>query len=161
MKKSQHLHQLITKGLTLGLILASTDLTAAAKETSDFLKLVAETNGNITTKPMTEDALLLEVNQEGADLYNSLPPEGKTLAVKLAARACNGGNDCRGQNACRSEQNACMGQGSCKGQTICSFSDKNQAVKTAAKLMEEKRKELQKPVEPETKKENTTTESHA
>lgn len=161
MKKSHHLHQIVTKGLTLGLILASAELTGATKETSDFLKLVAETNGNITTKPMTEDALLLEVNQEGGDLYNSLSPEGKKLAIKLAARACNGGNDCKGQNACRSEQNACMGQGSCKGQTICSFSDKNQAVKTAAKLMEEKRKELQAPAVQDLSAPKQNKDSHA
>lgn len=135
----------MVKGIAVGLLISTSHLSSEEKKEakSDFLKLVASTNGNITQKPIDEDELLLQLNQEGADQYELLDKEGKALAIKLAARACNGGNDCKHQNACRTEKNACMGQGECKGQTVCAFSDKNQAVRTAEKLMKEKRDALQ------------------
>jgi hypothetical protein len=110
---------------------------------SDFLELIESTKGNITERQLTEDDLLLELNQNTADLYKSLSPEGQQLALKLASRSCNGNNDCAGTNACRTTNNLCAGQGKCKGLTKCAFSDKNLAVKVAAKKMAEKRKELQ------------------
>ena len=111
---------------------------------SDFLELIAKTKGNITERKLTKDELLLELNQEGADLFNSLSPEGQQLAIKLASRGCNNNNDCAGENACHTDRNKCAGKGKCKGQTKCAFSDKNLAVKVAAKKMEEKRMQLQK-----------------
>ena len=41
-------------------------------------------------------------------------------------------------------KNTCAGQGQCKGQTKCAFSDKNVAVRVAAKKMAEKREALLK-----------------
>lgn len=143
--KTPDLHRIMVAGITAGLLLSHQTLQGKDKETqSDFLQLIATTKGNITFRPLTESDLMLELNQEGADLYKSLNPEGQKLALKLASRSCNNMNDCKGENACRTEENECAGKGKCKGQTKCAFSDKNYAVKVAAKLMAEKRKELQK-----------------
>lgn len=96
-------------------------------------------NGNLGYHLMTEDELLLELNDEATKLYNSLSPEGKALAREVASQRCNGTNDCKGLNACQTEHNKCAGQGSCKGTSKCAFSDKNLAVKVVAKKMAEKR----------------------
>jgi hypothetical protein len=140
----RNLYDAIIAGITAGLILSHSPLIGEEADNSDFMKLVASTKGNINFKPLTEEDLLLELNQESADLYHSLSPEGQKLALKLASRSCNNMNDCKGENACRTKDNKCAGLGLCKGKTKCSFSDKNYAVKVAAKLMAEKRKELQK-----------------
>lgn len=146
--KKQNLQCLMIAGMATGLIFSHQTLQGEDQPNSNFLELVASTKGNITFKPLTEEDLLLEVNQETAELYKSLSPEGQQLALKLASRSCNGMNDCKGENACRTKDNSCAGQGQCKGKTKCAFSDKNYAVKVAAKLMAEKRKELQKPSPP-------------
>lgn len=96
-------------------------------------------SGNLGYHLMTEDELLLELNDEGVKQYKSLSPEGKTLAIKLASQRCAQTNSCKGQNACKTDSNDCAGLGECKGQSKCGFSDKNLAVKIAAKLMAEKR----------------------
>lgn len=88
---------------------------------------------------MTEDELLLELNEEGKALYNSLDAEGKELARKVASARCQGSNECKGLNACQTDKNSCAGQGSCKAQGKCAVGDKNFAVKLAAKKMQEKR----------------------
>ena len=109
---------------------------------------VAEVNQNLnasndqyTSKSqlMTEDQLKSQLNDQGKQLYNSLTPEGKAMAVKLASRSCKGTNDCKGQNACKAEDHSCAGKGSCAGTSICSFKDKNMAVKIAAQKQAEKR----------------------
>ncbi len=140
----KELHRLMMAGITVGLCLSSHSLKGEEKKASSgFLELVASTNGNITFREMTKDDLLLELNQEGADLFNSLSPEGQKFALKIASRSCNNMNDCKGENACRTDKNKCAGQGECKGQTKCAFSDKNLAVKVAARKMAEKRQILQ------------------
>ncbi len=88
---------------------------------------------------LTEDELLLQLNDEGIKQYNSLSPEGKKLALKVASAMCQGTNECKGLNACKTDQNDCAGKGKCKGQGKCSISDKNLAVKLVAKKMAEKR----------------------
>ena len=92
-------------------------------------------NGNIGYYVFSEDDLLIELNEKGEALYNSLSEEGKELARKVASQRCNGTNECAGLNACQTESNACAGKGSCKGQTKCAISDKNLAVKIAAAKM--------------------------
>lgn len=143
--KQKNLRQIMLTGLSTGIILSHLSLYGESKDkpSSDFLELIANTKGNITFRELTEDDLLLELNEDGANLYHSLSPEGKKLALKLASRSCNNMNDCKGENACATDKNKCSGQGLCKGQTKCAFSDKNLAVKVAAKKMAEKRRELQ------------------
>jgi hypothetical protein len=97
---------------------------------------------NLTYHQVTEDELFGMVNSKSWALYQSLDPEGKALALKLASQTCNNTNDCKGQNACKTDQNDCAGQGSCKGKSKCAFGNKNDAVKVAAKLMAEKRGKL-------------------
>lgn len=95
--------------------------------------------GNLGYHLMTEDELLLELNDEGYKLYQSLSPEGKLLARKVASSRCNGANECKGLNACKTDKNECAGKGSCKGQGKCAIADKNLAVKLVAKKMAGKR----------------------
>ena len=124
-------------GLASGCLLSSQNATAEAAKDGASTEL--QDNGNIGYHLFTEDELMLELNDEGAKTYNSLTPEGKALARKLASQRCNATNDCAGQNACRTEKNECAGKGACKGKSKCSFSDKNLAVKVASELMKKKR----------------------
>jgi hypothetical protein len=143
--KKQNIQHLMLSGIMGGIILSHQALTGEElKASSDFLTLVANTNGNIAARPLTEEELLLELNQDGADLFHSLSPEGQQLALQIASRGCNGLNNCAGENACATERNKCAGEGSCKGLTKCAVSDKNLAVKIAAKKMAKKRQSLQK-----------------
>lgn len=109
---------------------------------SHFFQMIEETRGNIAAHPLTRDELLLELNDDMARVFESLPPDGQKLALELASRGCNGNNQCKGLNACRTEKNACAGLGACKGQTKCAFGDKNHAVRVAAQFMEKKREGL-------------------
>lgn len=93
---------------------------------------------------MTEQELLLELNDNGLALYNSLSPDGKQLAREVASQRCARTNSCKGLNACATEKNKCAGQGGCMGQTKCGFSDKNLAVKVVAEKMKAKRESLGK-----------------
>lgn len=162
MSNKKNLSKRMLVGLACGVLSAQASV-LAENQTEQFpslLKLAAESGGNITQYQMTKEDLMLEVTQEGADLFNSLSPEGQALALKIASRACNGNNDCKGQNACRTQYNSCMGQGECKGKTKCSVSDKNLAVKLAAQVMERKRQELQQAPSTQTTPthaQNTTT----
>lgn len=88
---------------------------------------------------MTEDQLMSQLNDQGKQMYNSLSPEGKALAIKLASRSCKGTNDCKGLGACKTNEHSCAGKNSCAGTSKCSFKDKNLAVKVAAQKMSEKR----------------------
>lgn len=124
----------------------------AAREISEDTKLqdpskvnageYAEANSsNLGYHLMTEDELLLEMNDAGVKQYKALSPEGQALARKLASQRCAGTNDCKGENACKTEKNSCAGKGGCKGTTKCALSDKNLAVKLAADKMAAKRNE--------------------
>jgi hypothetical protein len=95
--------------------------------------------GNMGYHLMTEDELMLELNNEGVALYNSLDKEGKELARYVASQRCMASNACKGLNACQDAKHACMGKGECKGLGKCSVADKNLAVKLVAKKMAEKR----------------------
>lgn len=95
--------------------------------------------GNLGYHLLAEDELTLELNDDGLKNYETLSPEGKALARKLASQRCGGSNDCKGQNACKTDSNDCAGQGNCKGKSKCAISDKNLAVKLASKIMAEKR----------------------
>lgn len=136
-------------GITSGLLASNLSPLLAANQEgqldSDFMKLIQETGGNITFRSLTEEDLLLELNNDGAQLFKSLSPEGQQLALQIASRSCNGENRCAGQNACATSENKCAGQGKCKGRTKCAFSDKNLAVKVAAKIMAEKRQKAFNP----------------
>lgn len=88
---------------------------------------------------MSEDELLLQLNDQAAKQYQALSPEGKALAREVASQRCQGTNQCKGLNACQTDKNNCAGQGSCKGQTKCAFSDKNIVIKLVTKKMAEKR----------------------
>jgi hypothetical protein len=88
---------------------------------------------------LSEEELLLELNDEGTKKYNSLSPEGKTLAREVASQRCQYTNRCKGLNACQTDNNKCAGLASCKGKTKCAFSDKNLAVKLVSEKMEQKR----------------------
>lgn len=88
---------------------------------------------------MTENELMSQLNDDGKATYRGLDAEGKALALKLASQDCKGKNDCKGLNSCKSAENSCAGQGSCRGKSQGPFSDKNNAVKLAAKKMAQKR----------------------
>jgi hypothetical protein len=98
-------------------------------------------DGNLGYHLMTEDELLLELNQEGTALYQSLSPEGKKLALLVASARCNQTNECAGLNACATDSNSCAGKGSCKGEGKCAIADKNLAVKLVSQKMAKKRGE--------------------
>lgn len=100
--------------------------------------------GNMGYKLMTEEELSLELTQDGFNLYKTLTPEGKKLALEVASRRCGSTNSCKGLNACATEENTCAGKGSCKGKTKCAIGDKNLAIRLVAKKMNEKRENLTK-----------------
>lgn len=101
-------------------------------------------DGNLGYHMMTEEELLVELNDEGVKQYQSLSPEGKEIAREIASARCNGTNHCKGRNACKTDENDCAGKGSCKGKGKCAVSDKNLAVKLAADVMANKRAEVLK-----------------
>lgn len=149
---TQFLRRSALKGLVTGLLFSQILLESAEEASPTPIKegqkkkalmdLAASTGGNVTFHLMSEQELLLELNEASAKLFRSLSQEGRALALKLASRSCNGTNVCKGQNACRTDKNSCYGQGSCKGQTVCGFANKNDAVKLASDLMTKKRAEL-------------------
>lgn len=100
-------------------------------------------NGNLNYHVLTEEELLLELNDKGRAMYQNLDDDGKKLAIKVASQMCNGTNECSGLNACQTDKNKCAGQGSCKGQSKCAISDKNLAVKLVSEKMAKKRKALE------------------
>lgn len=151
---TRFLRRSAVKGLLTGLLFSQI-LLEAMEESSpavskegqkkkSLMDLAASTGGNVTFHLLSEQELLIELNEAGAKLFRSLSQEGKALALKLASRSCNGTNECKGQNACRTDKNSCYGQGSCKGQTVCGFANKNDAVKLASDLMAKKRAEIKK-----------------
>ena len=131
----------IASGLCATLDIHAIDTKPATKEETD------PNAGNLGYHLMTEDEFLLELNDEGYNLYMGLTPEGKALAREVASSRCNGTNKCKGLNACATSSNACAGQGSCEGKGKCGISDKNLAVKLAAKKMGDKRVQISKPAQ--------------
>lgn len=92
-----------------------------------------------TGKAMSESELMSQLNSNGKATYQSLSPEGKALALKLASQSCKGMNACKGLGSCKSATNSCAGKNGCRGQSAGPFKDKNVAVKVAAQHMAEKR----------------------
>jgi hypothetical protein len=137
--KKQDLQKLALLGLFSGLILTQQ---AQAESNTKESPLQDAAAGNMGYFLMTEDDLMLEVNQENWDLFQSLSPEGKKLALKVASQRCNNTNECKGLNACKTDSNECAGKGGCKGTSKCAFADKNLAVKVVADQMAKKRKGL-------------------
>lgn len=126
---------------------AETNKNSKSQNPSNYFALLAEKDkddGNLGYHKYTEDELLLELNDKGTALYNSLDAEGKALALLVASQRCDHTNECAGLNACQTEKNACAGQGACKGQGKCAFSDKNLAVKAVADKLAKKRAEANK-----------------
>lgn len=133
-------------GLTAGCVAVNPLLAADATATKPAATTTDDPNaGNMGYHLLTEDELLLDLNDEGYKLYMTLTPEGKALAREVASTRCNGSNACAGLNACASDKNKCLGQGACKGQSKCAISDKNLAVKLVAKKMADKRNQTLKP----------------
>lgn len=150
--KKNDFQKLALMGLTTGLLVAQGVYASGDEKAKDAksAKVVYDpatfdpSEGNIGYHVMTEDELLIELNDEGAKLYNSLDAKGKELARVVASQRCNGMNECKGLNACQTDKNPCAGKGECKGQSKCAFSDKNLAVKVAAEKvkMTDKRNNL-------------------
>jgi hypothetical protein len=141
MNKSK-LNHLMVAGITSGVLCAHSVHGATPSPNDSLMQRAAETGGNVAHYLMTEDELLIQLNDEGAQVYKSLSPEGKQLALSVASRSCNGTNECAGLNACATDSNKCAGLGTCKGQTKCAISDPNLAVKLVAKKMAEKREKV-------------------
>lgn len=150
--KKNDFRKLALMGLATGLLVsesvnaaedAKTKETKPAKEAADS-STYNPNDENSTYHLMTEDELLLELNEDGVKLYNSLDPKGKELARFVASQSCNGTNTCKGLNACQTDKNPCAGKGECKGLSKCAFSDKNLAVKVVAEKikMADKRNNL-------------------
>lgn len=91
------------------------------------------------TRTMSETELKAQLTPDVKATFDGLSSEGKALALKLANQTCQGKNDCKGLNSCKTAENSCAGTGACKGTTPGPFTDKNKAVKVAAKKMAEKR----------------------
>lgn len=142
MKKCD-LKKLALMGLSSGLLITSqlhataptlkTSLSQTPKEHKD------NNDGNVGYHVMSEDELLLELNDDGITQYKSLDAKGKELALKVASMRCNGTNQCAGLNACQTDKNDCAGKGKCQGQGKCAISDKNLAVKLVYDKMAKKR----------------------
>lgn len=169
--KEEHLKKLAVIGLTTGLLIsphkpliakealsiinqnltlladASSEKTDSKKESGQVDKetneLIEKSEAqNLNYHKVTEDELYGLVNTKTWQLYQSLDPVGKALALKIASQTCNNQNDCKHQNACQTASNPCAGKGDCKAKSKCNMSDKNIAVKIAAQVMEERRKGL-------------------
>lgn len=142
--KKKDLRKLAIIGLSSGLLI-STQVNAAstppAKTTAQLSQSDSNNNndGNLGYHDMSEDELLLELSPEGAEMYNSLTPEGKELARKVASMRCNKTNSCKGLNACQTATNSCAGKGACRNTGKCAIGDKNLAVKLARDKMAQKR----------------------
>lgn len=145
MKKDTYA-KLALMGLISGTLASPLDAaTPSHAKSTDKPASIDYNDSNLGYHLMTEDDLLLELNDEGYKQYMSLSPEGKALAREVASGRCDHTNQCKGLNACATDKNDCAGKGECKGQGKCSLSDKNLAVKLVAKKMAEKRTQTLKP----------------
>ncbi|MBA3971309.1 MAG: hypothetical protein H0X46_04075 [Bacteroidetes bacterium] len=111
------------------------------KTTSDTTT-IDPAGGNMNYHLMTEEELLLELNEEGTALYKQLSPQGKALALHTASQMCAGGNQCKGLGACADDKHDCAGKNSCEGKGKCAIADKNLAVKLVSKKMEGERAKM-------------------
>lgn len=145
--QKRNVKKLIILGMASGALFANQAANSAEKPDSSSKKstsaVLAAENGNMGYHLMSEDELMVQLNDAGIKLYNSLSPEGKTLAREVASMHCNGTNPCKHLNACQTDKNACAGKGDCKHQSKCAVSDPNLAVKLAAEKMAEKRQKAQ------------------
>ncbi len=149
--KKRDLNRLALLGVASGLMTlcqakATAEETKGTEQTTSGKKDTAKdsNDGNLGYHLYTEDELLLELNDQGRAMYNSLDPEGKALARYVASQRCDHTNKCKGLNACQTDKNSCAGKGDCKGQGKCAISDKNLAVKLVYDKMAKKRAEANK-----------------
>lgn len=146
-----HWKKLALLGMTSGLMLSnSLGAENSSSKPSDIKKSDVKSydpnDGNMRYHLMTEDELLLELNDKGAKMYKELDPAGKALALKVASMMCNASNPCKGLNACQTDEHTCAGKGECKGKGKCAMSDKNLAIKVVYdKMMAEKRENANRP----------------
>jgi len=103
------------------------------------MKEVDAQTGNLNYHLMSEEELLLELDDDGTKLYSSLNSDGKRLARFVASQRCAKSNACQGLNACQTADHTCAGKGTCRMTTKCGMADKNLAVKLVTDLMEKKR----------------------
>jgi hypothetical protein len=147
MKKKINLKKIALMGMAGGALMAQSQADAAQQQnnnsyrgnssyTADGLDTSVQNSSN---KALSERDFLSQLNSEGKSTYQSLNKEGKELALKLASQSCKGQNACKGLNSCKTKDNACAGKGGCQGTSKGPFTDKNAAVKVAAKHMAEKR----------------------
>lgn len=97
------------------------------------------TAAKASSAAMSESEFMSQLNAQNKATFQSMSPEGKALAMKLAQQECKGKNSCKGLNSCKGKGNDCAGKGSCKGTSSDKFKDKNLAVKVASMKMAEKR----------------------
>lgn len=104
------------------------------KEPNPFEEMhkVDAAKGNMNYHLLTEQELLLELDDEGTKTYNGLDSKGKELARFVASAMCQNSNACKGLGACATGDHECAGKNSCKGKSKCGQSDKNVAVRLAA-----------------------------
>lgn len=151
--KKRNLRTLALMGIASGVILSQTvDANERGNQTAISSLLATNTSsqpatrtepdpndGNLGYHLMTEEELMLELNDEGQKMYKELDPSNKKLALEVASKRCANTSACKGLNACKTDKNSCAGQGSCKGQGKCAISDKNLAVKLVYDKMMKKR----------------------
>lgn len=131
--KKNSLKKMALLGLTGGVLLAATgcEHSSGNKQSRSEMQ-----------KQLTSAELYASLTAEEQKEYDSLNSEGKKLALQLANQGCKGENSCKGLNSCKSSENSCAGEGGCKGKSKGPFTDKNMAVKVAAKHMAKKRQDL-------------------
>lgn len=149
--KKHSLKNLALCGIVSGICVVQAAEAAAAVEKTKLNNAKTEktesydpNDGNLGYYLMTEDDLLLELNDDGYKQYMALTSDGKAIAREIASQRCAGTNECKGRGACKTDKNACAGQNSCKGESKCGISDKNLAVELASKVMVAKRAEALK-----------------
>lgn len=118
---------------------AQTDRERQLKRSQNREGYLAAGDHATAKKLMTDSELMMQLDAQGKATFQSLTPEGKALALKLANHDCKGKNDCKGLNSCKTADNSCAGKGGCKGTSPGPFKDKNMAVKVASMKMAEKR----------------------
>jgi hypothetical protein len=114
--KKVNLKKMVILGVATGLVVSPCLAMAADTNTSK----PAPTSSAPAGKNISEDELLSSLDPKTKELYKSLSPEGKQLAINYALQTCANRNGCQ------------YGGGA--------FKDKNAAVQAAAqKIMSEKR----------------------
>lgn len=160
MKNKQMLTPLALSGLLAAMAASASLQGAVDPDPIAAMKDVNAEKGNLNYRLMTSDELLIELDDNGVKLYDSLDSEGKRLALFVASQRCQGSNACKGLNACATDSHECAGKGSCKGTTKCGMSDKNLAVKLAADTMAKKRASATAPHTPTPTTTHTLPSAH-